>query len=406
VSFEVRAVVPEELDGYIRMVSLAFGAYPTDEDLRVYRVEFEPGRSLAAFDGPTMVGASASYRFQMTVPGAVIPTAHVTTVGVIPTHRRRGVMTELMRPQLDDAHERGEAVSTLGASEGGIYGRYGYGVATVESRFDIERKYAAFARPLEPRGAMRLVDRAEAMATFPVIHGRALPMRPGMMDRPKEWWEARFYDPENERDGYSAFFFAVHDSRDGPDGYVAYRIKGGWHEGTPAGVLAVEELVWATDEAYADLWRYCLGVDLVARVQGHHRPPDEPLFHMLAEPTRLRLTLADGMWLRLVDVATALASRMYSSAGRVVFEVRDSVCPWNDGRFLLEGGPGVASCESTSEEPDLVLGAADLGAAYLGGTSLRTLAAAGRVVEATDGALATASAMFAWEPAPWCVHVF
>ncbi|MDP9340937.1 MAG: GNAT family N-acetyltransferase [Actinomycetota bacterium] len=404
--FEVRAIEPVELDDYIRTAFVAFGAHPTESDIEAHRIQFEPGRSLAAFDGPTMVGIGAAYRFQLTVPGAVIPTAHVTTIGVIPTHRRRGVMTELMRPLLDDAHERSEAVSTLGASEGGIYGRFGFGIGTLDCRIDLERRHATFARPFEPAGAVRLVSRAEALDVFGPIYERALPSRPGMMSRPKGWWEARFYDPEHEREGFGALFFAVHDSWDGSDGYVAYRIRGDWPEETPAGVLAVDELVAATDDAYRDLWRFCLGVDLVARIQGHGRPPDEPLFHMLEDPRRLRLTVGDGLWFRLVDVPTALASRMYAAAGRVTFEVRDPVCPWNDGRYVLEGGPGIATCEQTSEEPDLVLSAADLGAAYLGGISLRTLGSAGRVEERTDGALARASAMFAWDPAPWCPHVF
>jgi predicted acetyltransferase len=406
VSFEIRAIRPEELDGYIRTIYVSFGAHPTEEDVQAHRVEFDPDRSLAAFDGPTMVGVGAACRFQLTVPGAVVPTAHITTIGVIPTHRRRGVMTEVMRPLLDDAHERGEPVSTLGASEGGIYGRFGFGVATLGCRIDLERRHAGFARPLQPRGAVHLMDRAEALEAFGPIYERVLPVRPGTMDRPKDWWEARFYDPEHDREGFGALFFAVHDSRDGPDGYVVYRIRGAWHDETPAGVLEIDELVAATDDAYADLWRYCLGVDLVARIQARDRPVDEPLFHMLAEPRRLRLTVGDGLWLRLVDVPKALGSRMYAAAGRVVIEVRDPACLWNDGRYVLDGGPGVATCEATDAEPDLRLDAADLGAAYLGGTSLRTLAAAGRVDEITDGALATASAMFAWDPVPWCPHIF
>src|SRR5438552_2911254 len=148
-----------------------------------------------------------------------------------------------------ERERRGEAVSTVGAAEGGSYGRFGFGVATLGCRIDVERRHAAFARPFEPAGAVRLVSRAEALEAFGPIYERALPARPGMMSRPKEWWEARFYDPEHEREGFGALFFAVHDSWDGPDGYVAYRIKGDWPEETPAGARAEVELVAATYEA-------------------------------------------------------------------------------------------------------------------------------------------------------------
>jgi len=406
VGLEVRAVEPDELDAYIRTTFTAFGEHPTEEDLRVYRVEFAPRRSLAAFERGDIVGVAGVHGFQLTVPGDVVPTAHVTTVAVLPTHRRRGVMTELMRRQLDDAHERGEPVSSLGASEGGIYGRFGYGVATLDCRIDIQRRHSAFAREHVAAGEVRLVEKGEALELFPPIYERVRASRPGVMDRPKEWWEARFYDPEHDRGGFTALFFAVHHSADGPDGYAAYRLRHDWSQGRPGHVLAIEELVAATDAAYADVWRYCLDVDLVGRIQGRGRPPDEPLLHMLEEPAHLGLTARDGLWVRLVDVPTALASRMYSAPGRVTIEVRDPVCPWNDGRYSLDGGPGVASCEPTSDEPDLVVDAADLGAAYLGGTSLRTLAAAGRVTAVREGAVGIASAMFAWEPAPWCPHVF
>ncbi len=186
-------------------------------------------------------------------------------------------------------------------------------------------------------------------------------------------------------------FFAVYEAGGSAHGYVAYAVR---HEhasdGTPANVVGVEELVAATDDAYASLWRYCFDLDLSERIMAANRPPDEPLLYMLAEPRRLAFKVSDGMWVRVVDVPAGLGARMYAAGGRLV----------------LDGGPGVATCQPTSDQPDLVLAAADLGAAYLGGASFRTLAAAGRVVELRDGALATATAMFAWDPAPWCPYMF
>jgi len=408
VDFEVRSLSPDELDAYIRAIAGAFGTRFRQHDVDAVRPLMEYERSLAAYDGKAIVGVNAVATFQMTVPGAIVRTGGVATVATLPTHRRRGVMTALMGRQLDDIHERGEPLAALWASEAGIYGRFGFGAATLACSFDVQRNHAAFAAPVRPEGRVRLVDLDQAVQAFPAVHDRVLPVRPGMIERTEAWWRYRLAeDVGGEEEGGFVPFYALYEAGGSAHGYVAYGVKHAHAaDGTPANVLGVEELEAATDDAYAALWRYCFDVDLSERIMAGNRPPDEPLLFMLAEPRRLGFRVSDGMWVRVVDVPAALGARMYGAAGRVVLEVRDAVCPWNDGRFVLEGGPGVAACEPTSEEPDLVLQAADLGAAYLGGVPLRTLAAAGRVVELTDGALATAGAMFAWDPAPWCPYMF
>jgi predicted acetyltransferase len=408
VDFEMRSLSPGDLQAYLEATSAAFGARLRPHDVEAVRPLMEYERSMAAFDGKDIVGVNAVSTFQMTVPGAIVPTGGVATVATLPTHRRRGVMTALMGQQLDDMHERGEPLAALWASEAAIYGRFGFGAATTACSFDIQRHHTAFAGPVRPEGRIRLVDLEEALKTFPPVHDRVLPGRPGMIERNEAWWRYRLTeDVGSEEEGPFVPFFAVYEAGGSAHGYVAYAVR---HEhasdGTPANVVGVEELVAATDDAYAALWRYCFDLDLSERIMAANRPPDEPLLYMLAEPRRLAFKVSDGMWVRVVDVPAALGARMYAAGGRLVLEVRDSVCPWNDGRFVLEGGPGVAICEPTSDQPDLVLAAADLGAAYLGGASFRTLAAAGRVVELRDGALATATAMFAWDPAPWCPYMF
>ena len=132
----------------------------------------------------------------------------------------------------------------------------------------------------------------------------------------------------------------------------------------------------------------------------------DPLLSLLAEPRRLRLTVRDGVWVRLVDVPAALESRRYAAEDRIVLEVRDDFCPWNDGRVALEGGADGAACVRTDASPDLMLSSAELAAAYLGGTTIGHLARAGRVDEETPGALRRADAMLRWDPAPWCPEMF
>ncbi|MBA3728212.1 MAG: GNAT family N-acetyltransferase [Actinobacteria bacterium] len=402
---DIQLVAEEEFPAWIRAIEAAFHYVPKDEDIAMERSVAELDRSLVAMDGAQMVGAAAAYSLRLTVPGAIIPMAGVTAVGVRPTHRRQGILTALMQRQLSDVRERGETVAGLWASEGSIYGRFGYGVAALSASFEIQRDRSIFARPHRPAGTITLVDRKSAMNAMPGVYERLRPEQPGMLDRNSAWWEFRFGDLEDRRDGATEFFFALHRSQEGVDGYIAYRVKHNW-KGLPKSVVQVREVLATSAETYADLWRYCFDVDLIDTIETWGRPVDEPLLFMVAEPRRLGLKLSDGLWVRIVDVAGALAARRYRESGRLVLEVRDGFLAENEGRYELHGGPDGAECRSSGAEPDLVLGAEDLGATYLGGVRFSTLARAGRVHERTDGAIQRADAMFGWDPLPWCPHVF
>lgn len=404
---DIRPVGPERFDDVARVDLYAFGETGSKEDLELHRAVFEPERSLAVFDGDDIVGTAGIYSFQLTVPGAFLPTAGVTGVAVLPTHRRRGLLRALMRRQLDEVHDRGEPLAALWASEGGIYQRFGYGLGAFSTSFDIRREWTAFVSSEEVGGRVRLVERGPAMAAFPGVYERVRSERSGFLDRKEARLELRFADQESERDGATPFFYGLYESPTGHvDGYVVYRVKSAWNDFMPGAEVLVEELMAATPEAYAALWRYCFGIDLVGRIRAWHRAVDEPLLVMLAEPRRLRFAVRDGLWLRVVDVPSALEGRRYAAEGRVVLGVRDQFCPWNEGRFELEAGPEGGRCGASLGRPDIELDVAALAAAYLGGTSFRTLARAGRAEEATPGALRRADSMFATDPAPWCPEVF
>ena len=403
---EIRPVSPEEFQPFHLAVERAFGVHPRPEEEQEHRRVFEADRTLAAFDGSDIVGTAAAYTLTLTVPGNRLPMAGVTAVGVTPTHRRRGLLTAMMRRQLDDVRDRGEALAGLWASEGSIYQRFGYGLAAFSTNLRILRERTAFARPWQPDGRLTLLEKAEALDAFPPIHERVSAVHPGMWSRTPAWWKVHFADLEHWREGYGALFFALHEGSDGPDGYVAYRVKHDWPEGTPEGGLQVTELMAENARAYGDLWRFCFDHDLVKEIRAWGRQADEPLLLMLAEPRRLRLQLQDGLWLRPVDLPGALAARRYVSEGRLVLEVRDPFCPWNEGRYELEGGPDGAECRRTRKGADVLMDASDVGAAYLGGVRFGTLARAGRVDEERPGALARADALFAWEPLPWCPSLF
>jgi len=403
---DIRPIGPSEYEAFVHAVERAFGHYPRPGEMETWKQVTEFDRTLAAYDGSEIVGTAEIYSMVLTIPGGELPMAGVAAVGVAPTHRRRGLLTSMMRRQLSDIRERGEGVAGLWASEGSIYGRFGYGAAALSASFEIDRGRTAFARTLQPRGRVTLLGKEQALEVFPPVFDQVRPRIPGMWARTPEWWRVLLADLEAWRDGASALFFALHESETGPDGYVMYRVKSEWEAGGPKGTLRVVELIAETAAAYADLWRYCFDVDLIARIEAWPRPVDEPLFHMLAEPRRMGLRFGDGLWVRVVDVRVALAARRYATSGNFVVEVRDSFCPWNEGRFELAGGPQGAECRRTDRPADLSVEAADLGAAYLGGVRFSVLERAGRVHELTPGALSRADAMFSWDPLPWCPRVF
>lgn len=402
---EIRTISEEEFPDYVRAVGSAFSETTSDEDVRRERRLAELDRCFAALDGPSIVGTAAVFTMPMTVPGGEVDVGYVTAVGVRPTHRRRGINTELMRRQLEDAHRRGELVDVLYASEGQIYGRYGYGLATLGLSIEVESARSAFIRGYEPSGSMRFVDGEAAVGDLLAVHEAVRPTRPGMVKLDAERLDYALH--EHGPDAEAPRFFVVHEGERGVDGYGVYRVRHEWQGGVPRSVLTVLDLQAVTSGAHADLWRFMFDVDLTEQVRAWSRPVDEPLVHLLREPRRLQATLRDDLWLRLVDVAGALGGRVYGAEGRVVVEVRDPFCPWNDGRVTLEAGAGERGVATgTGEQPDLVCTVNDLGAAYLGGTSFRQLHRADRVEERSPGALARADAMFGWDPAPWCPYPF
>jgi predicted acetyltransferase len=355
-----------------------------------------------------MVGVAAAFPLQMTIPGSSAPTAGVTWVAVLPTHRRRGVLTAMMRHQLNDIRDRGEALAALWASESLIYGRFGYGMATQSLLLNIERRYAALRPPAVETadgGAVRLVEADEFRLLARPVFDDVCARRSGTMARDDGWWDYLLIDTEHRRGGAGPRKYVVYEGANGCEGYLSYRIKEDW-DAFPQNQLRVSELEATTAPAQQALWSYALNVDLTETVRAGWRPVDEPLLWMLSDPRRLVATVRDNLWLRLVDVATALAARRYAAEGELVIEVEDAFCPWNTGRYLLQAGPEGAGCALTSARPALRLSAADLAAAYLGGVSLTALAAAGRVEESSAGALTRADAMFEWQPAPFCPTVF
>ncbi|HTS72142.1 MAG TPA: GNAT family N-acetyltransferase [Gaiellaceae bacterium] len=399
-SAEVRPARDQE--EFARAVGVIGQYFPADPEWPERFARLLPHERMhAAFADGEVVGGAGAFPFELSVPGGSRPCAGVTVVGVQPTHRRRGVLRAMMDAQLRDVHERGEPLAALWASEETIYGRFGYGISAWAGEVKIPHEWDAFAEPLERRGAVRLVSLETAAELFPPVYDVARRQRPGMPSRSREWWELRQLRAWGE-DAGSPKRFAVLEAGGEPQAYAIYRVHMEFEEGSSAARLAVSEAVGATPQATAELWRFLLDVDWIGTVEAHLLPPDHPLFLLLANPRRARYRLGDGLWMRLVDVGAALSGRAYAGDGAVVFELRDGVCEWNDGRWRVEGG----ACERTDAEPDLALDASALGSAYLGAVSFQELRAALRLEELREGAVERADALFGWRPLPWCPEIF
>ncbi|MBA3365839.1 MAG: GNAT family N-acetyltransferase, partial [Actinobacteria bacterium] len=385
----------------------AFGGEIKEEDIPRWRSVFDLDRLIWAFDGELPVATAAAHTFQLTVPGGELPAAGVTFVGVLPSHRRRGILRQLMRHQLDDVRGRGEPLAILWASEAPIYGRFGYGLAARAMFMDAERSSVSFRAPSRPTGSVRLVPLEEAGGVLPDIYDRVRRETPGMFGRTEAWWSAlRLADPEHERRGGGPLFCSVIDLDGSPEAYALYRLEGSWEGGIPRGKLQIREALGTTPEATREIWRFLFGVDLVERVKGWALPVDHPLQLMLADTRRLHLTVGDGLWLRLVDLPAALRARSYAEHASLVLGVDDAFCEWNTGTWRLDVAAAGAEVTRANGEPDLRLTIEDLASTYLGAFTFADLARAGRVEETTEGAIARADELFRTSRAPWCPEVF
>jgi predicted acetyltransferase len=381
-----------------------YGAWEITDEVAERFLRCHPlERMHGAFEGKRAVGGAGAFPFELSVPGGTVPCAGVTVVGVYPTHRRRGILTSLMRAQLDDVRERGEPVAALWASDERIYGRYGYGLASLVGEIELPRQHGAFAGPFEARGTVRYVEPADVPVTLGPIWDHVLRERPGMLRRSTDWWEARVvYDSPQWRGGAGPKRFAVVELDGTVEGYAIYRHAPNWEGGFDAGKMVAIEVLARSLQAERELWRYLLDMEWTSKLSARLLPLDHPLLLIVAESRRLRMRIGDGLWVRLVELGTALGSRSYSAPGPLVVQVADDFCPWNAGRWKLEDG----EARKTRAEADLACDVTALGSVYLGGFTFGRLVRGGRVEELKPGAAARADAMFRTDLQPWCPEIF
>ena len=396
---ELRPVTDGEFLQWLRAESRAH-SNRLDHDPEDLRPHFDLSRSIAVFEGSNIIGGCVSHELEMSIPGGSSAVAGVANVAVQPTHTRQGVMTRMMSRQLEDVYERGEPLAALFASESGIYGRFGYGVGTQHEFWQLDRPYNAYARKYESPGSILFIEPQDIVERLPDVFQRSTANRAGVFQKPPHKWEeeARSPDaldpsPRVRGRGRGGQFYAAYEEDGRLDGYVAYRSN------RPS--VVISELMAATREAAAALWRFCFDLDLMSVTEAIKRPLDDPLPWMLADPRRLQRTIRDGVWLRVVNVAAALEQRRYAQPGGLTLRVSDPFCSWNNATYELEGSVEGASCRPTSASPDITIDVSALASAYLGTMGLHSLYGAGLVEQHTVGALHKADRLFSVEHQPW-----
>jgi predicted acetyltransferase len=397
-----RTLAEDELRGANDLFRAALHFKPaSDEFWAVLAKAYTADRTFGAFDGDRQVGAATSIESSLTVPGgAMLRAAAVTAVGVRSDYRRRGALTGMMRTQLEDCAARGDVLAILHASEPGIYGRFGYGLASIVRNIKVRSQRAAMRPDVPVAGTVRLLDTDEYVPLLRAAYPSIQPTRVGYMGRGEQWWalgyERRMVD--------TYLLVAAHFTPDGDvDGWVAYQANDDDSEDVRANSDLVVLDFQAADQGVAnDLWRYLIGVDLVDDIHVYYRPTDDPIEEMLVDAYAVRSERDDELWVRLVDVPAALAGRVYGVAEPVVIEVVDSLLPNNSGRYRV----GPHGTERTTDAPALTMSAEVLAKLYLGAFQASTLAGIGRITVADPAALPAADLLFAVDRPAFCGTMF
>ncbi len=403
--YDIRPVTVDErriaVDAF--RTALLSGAV-NDETFAAGRLSWDESDSLAAWDDDACVGVVAAFRFDSTVPGGErVQTAGVTRVGVVPTHTRRGLLTQLMHRLLRESRERGNVLATLHASETTIYRRFGFGLATDAVAAVITTRQTKPWRTGARAGTMRLLAHTEVLAIVPALYERVARARVGSISRP-EWWWPRFLkdasQPTSEPYGKGTFV-AVHTDADGADdGYVLYDVD--WDETfakNPTGAGRIRDLWGRSQKIEQELWRFLLDIDLITTWRAEIRPTDEPVRRAMHDSRAYEaVQRLDDQWVRILDVDAALTVRGYgATSDSVTIGVDDPMFPANTGAWRVS-----ASGSTRSDQPaDVRVDIATLSATYLGAVSWHDLASTG-AVNASNQTLALLDTLFAVYPTPFC----
>jgi predicted acetyltransferase len=406
---EYRPITDEEYPAFARAIVEGFSDdMPSDGDFSaLIKSTLPPERTLAAFEGDEIVGTFGGYALDLSIPGGHVPMEGTTVVTVFPTHRRIGLMNEMMSRHLENAVANGYSVAGLWASESGIYGRFGYGVATYEKTVTMRGRDIEFREDIAI-DRVRRISIDDAPVVLPPIFDSVLAETPGMFARTQDWWTAEVLtDAEWRKRGKTTMRIVIHEGTEGPDGYAIYRQKGGDSDnGHFDGTVHVVEIVTATERAHSSLWSYLTNVDGSPNVRAWNVGVDDPLAMKVIEPRRVKVeSLSDGLWILILDVQAALEARSYEQDGTISFTVANAFRPDVEGSYELAVEGGVASCRRIEGGTDVFIDLDVLGALYLGSQDAHAYASAARI-RADDRHIAELDRLFRTAKAPWCNQVF
>lgn len=407
--FTIRPVTSEEYPAFVEAFIDGFGDdLPSEGFPELVRSTLPPERTLAVFEGPNIVATFGGYALDVTIPGgSSLPMEGTTVVTVFPTHRRMGMLRDMMTAHLENAVGAGYAIAGLWASESGIYGRFGYGIATQHRSYTLSGPSITM-RPGVVVDRVRRITQDNALEAFRPVFDRVLRTRPGMYARSEAWWTNEVLpDEEWMRRGRTKRRYIVHDGANGVDGYAMYRQKSGESDdGHPNGKVDIGEILAETPQAFASLWAYLTRIDLSPNVEAWNTPIDDPLPALVTEPRRVRTTrVSDALWIRILDVPTALEARAYEEDGEVTFEVVDAFRPSTSGTYTLIVEDGSGRAQRTATAPSVSVDVDVLGALYLGGGDAMAHAAAGRL-RGNERDVELLHRLMRTVRQPWCNQVF
>jgi predicted acetyltransferase len=409
-SVEIRVCPPERFAEFLRTAEVGFSEDVSDELIKRVESVSDKERFFCAMEDDRFVATSGVFSVHLSVPGGEMAAGGITWVTVLPSHRRRGIMRQMMRWMIDDGRNRGEPIAMLWAAEGAIYQRFGFGLGTYSVNLESDARSFAFARDWPAEGTFRLIPAGEGRELVEPVYEAARAQRAGFLARTPDWWVGILPDAEKDKKGGEVKRLVVYEVDGHAEAYAIYKTKAEYDVRGSSSKLIVEEAIASTHRGTREIWRYLHNVDLMRTVKTWRLPLDHPVLTLLAEPRRLGATISDGLWFRVVDAVAALEGRTYGidghGRGRVTFDLRDEFCPWNAGRWDLEVEDGRARVTRTDTDADLAMDANDLASLFLGGFSATALAVAGRVVEMRPGGLAAADSLFPTPLKPWCPQEF
>ena len=406
---EYRQIHPNEHLNFFKVEARGFGGHyaPTKNQRAADKKRLTPEMTLAAFENKQLVGTSAAEPFETTVPGGgFVKNAGVAFVTVETTHKRRGILTEMMKKLLARERDNGMVVASLWASESIIYGRFGYGMAIRAEDLKIEKNKVRLEYTPQIPGSLKIVPDKEIRKTLQLAWNRAVKNHVGIPRLNNASWDIYMSDKENSSrtDAWSKPFTVAYYEQGSPHGYATYKTTKirGTNKILDKRIIQATEIIHSSPASHAALWSHLLNIDFNDEIITRRAHADDALSWMLSDARQLQRSPYDGVWYRLLDVAEALAKRKYMNNGNLVFDVIDCFIPKWGGRFELNGGASGATCNASTKSPDITLTTAALAACYLGGISFRVLEQAGHIQENKDGAIKTADTMFPTTITPWC----